>query len=175
MNKLISDSEVFQADRPLTITNQQRTDVLTEVAKNIIEWNLSKDSIETIVSDLDEVYSSGNSGFEMAKELDSSFNCSGSYDINSTLIESLEMLDVLVDDKNRLNTKEWVKAHGIKPKFKKGDEFTLKTSPFFNFEPGDKIFITIVNSEYAYYCINKDKNGNGGTVAYYEKLENCIN
>ena len=174
MEKLINDCEVFQKDRPLTITNQQRKEVLTEVAEDILEWNLSKDSLETIIEDLDNVYDFGNSGFEMAKELEDSYDCSGSYDINSTLIELLESLDSLVDDKKRKNTSEWVKAHDIKPKFKKGDGFVLKKSPSYGFNVGEKVFITMINSERAYYCVNKIENGNGGRVVVFEKLENCI-
>ena len=45
MEKLINDSETFQKDRPLTITNLQRNEVLTEVAEDILEWNLSIDSV----------------------------------------------------------------------------------------------------------------------------------
>ena len=174
MNKLINDCETFQKERPLTITNLQRNEVLTEVAEDILEWNLSKDSIETIISDLDEVYVTSNSGFEMAKELDSSFNCSGSYKIDSTLIELLESLDSLVDDKKRINTQEWVKAHNIKPKFKKGDGLILKSTVSYGFDAGEKVFITMLNSQNAYYCINKIENGNGGRVIIFEKLESCV-
>jgi len=174
MEKLIKDCDVFQKDRPLTITNQQRIEVLTEVAEDILEWNLSKDSIETIIEDLDNVYDSGNSGFEMAKELEDSYDCSGTYNINSNLIELLESLDSLVNHKKTENTREWVEAHNIKPKFKKGDGFILKSSPSYGFNIGDKIFITMINSQNAYYCINEAENGNGGRVVVFEKLESCV-
>tara|TARA_R110000782_G_scaffold116533_1_gene206572 strand:+ start:8 stop:532 length:525 start_codon:yes stop_codon:yes gene_type:complete len=174
MEKLINDCELFQKERPTKITNKQRLEVLTEVAENVLEWGISKDSIATIISDLDNVSTSNDSGYEMAKELEDSFYCFGSYDINSNFIELLESIDSLIGDKKRENTSEWVKAHNIKPKFKKGDGFILKTSPSRGFDIGEKVFITMINSQNAYYCINKLENGNGGRVIVFEKLESCV-
>ena len=174
MEKLINDSETFQKDRPLTITNLQRNEVLTEVAKDIKNWNLSQDSIEQIVADLDEVYTSGESGFEMAKELDDGYNTFGSYEVGSSLVELLESLDSLVNDKKRINIQEWVKAHNIKPNLKKGDKVKLKLAPFFSFEVGDEIYINYLKEDTAHYVVDKDPNRKGGTVLEYEKLERCI-
>jgi hypothetical protein len=174
MRKLINDSEVFQIERPIKITDKQRFEVLKEVAEDIIEYGISKDSIETIISDLDNVSNSNDSGYEMAKELENSFDCSGSYEIDSNFIELLESIDSSFDEKKRTNVKEWVKAHNIQPKFKKGDGFILKHSVSHGFNSGDKIFITMLNKENAYYCINKTENGNGGRVIVFEKLESCI-
>ena len=174
MKKLINDCEVFQKERPTKITDKQRLEVLTEVAENILEWGISKDSIETIISDLDNVSMGNHSGYEMAKELEDSWDCSGSYHINSNFIELLESIDSLIGDKKKKNTNEWVKAHNIKPLFKKGDGFTLKKSPSRGFDIGEKVFITMLNSRYAYYCINKIENGNGGRVIVFEMLEACV-
>ena len=173
MNKLINDSEVFQKERPTKITEKQKIKVFTEVAESILEWNLSKDSIETIVSDLYQL-NLNDTGFEMAKDLEDGWDMVGSYEIDSNFVEILESITSLINDENTKNVKEWVKAHSVKPNFKIGDEFTLKIAPFFSFSVGDKVYITMINSEKAYYCINKDKNGNGGTVVPFEKLERCI-
>ena len=174
MEKLIKDSETFQKERPLTITNEQRNEVLKEVANDIIQWQLSKSSLEQIIADLDEVYSGSESGFEMAKELEDGYHTFGHYEVNSQLVELLESIDSLVDDFKRKNIQEWVKAHNIKPKFKIGDGFVLKNSPSYGFNIGEKVFITMLNSENAYYCINKVENRNGGRVIVFEKLEQCV-
>jgi hypothetical protein len=170
----IKDSDVFQKERPTKITNNQRLEVLSEVAKNILELGMSEDNIETIISDLHNVSTSNNSGYEMAKEIEDSWDCSGSYNIDSNFIELLESIDSLMDDKKRKNTVEWVKAHNINPLFKIGDGFILKSSPSRGFEAEDKIFITKINAKQAYYCINKDENGNGGRCIVFEKLESSV-
>ena len=172
--KLINDSEVFQKDRPLTITNEQRNEVLTEVAKDIINWQLSKSDLEQIIADLDEVYDSSSSGFEMAKELEDGYNTFGYYTINSQLVELLESLDRLANDKKRENIKDWVKAHNIKPTLKKGDKVKLKLAPFFSLNVGDEVYVNYLKEDTAHYVIDKDPNRNGGIVVEYEKLERCI-
>lgn len=172
--KLINDNEVFQKDRPVTITKTQRNEVLTEVAEDILEWSLSKDSIETVISDLDEVYDSSSSGFEMAKELEDGYNTFGHYTVNSQLVELLESLDHLANDKKRENTKEWVKAHNIKPKLKKGEKVKLRLAPFFSLNVGDEVYINYLKEDTAHYVVDKDQNRKGGIVVEYEKLERCI-
>ena len=172
--KLINDSDVFQKERPTTITNEQRMEVLKEVAVDIVNWQLCKSSLGQIIADLDEVYDSSSSGFEMAKELEEGFNIFGYYTVNSQLVELLENLDSLSDDKKRDNIKDWVKAHNIKPKFKKGDKVKLKLAPFFSLNVGDEVYINYIKEDTAHYVVDKDPNRKGGIVVEYEKLERCI-
>ena len=174
MDKLISDSETFQVERPMTITNDQLLEVFNETAEEIRRWNAcsGSDSVEDIVADLDNAYMNGISGYEMAKSLED--DSSSSYDISSSFIEILESIDRLIDDKKRENVKQWINAHGIKPKLEVGAKLTLTKSPSFGYKTGEEVFITIVNLDRATYCINKEENGNGGRVISFEVLESCI-
>lgn len=171
--KLIHDTETFQKERPLTITNTQRTEILKNVAKSILEYSLSKDDIEIIIEDLDEVYNSSSTGFEMAKELEDGW-ASGDYTINSTLIELLESLDHLSLEKQRNNLKDWVKAHDIKPKLKQGQKIKLNQNLAFSFISGDEIYINRIKTDTAHYVVHKDPKYRGGIVVEYEKLEETL-
>lgn len=171
MEKLIDDSETFQKDRPLTITNEQRAVLLKELAESILKWGHSKDSIANIVADLDDVCGACDSGYEMAKELEDRYS---DYTINSNFIELLESWDSLVNDRQRENVRDWVSAHDIKPKFSAFQKLTLKKAPFFSFVVGDEVYINYLKTDTAEYVIDKDPKRKGGTVVSYEKLELCI-
>ncbi len=159
--------------RPIKITDEQKKEILTEVAENIIEWNISNDSIETIVDDLEGILDSNDTGFKMAKEIDESFGYAGNYKMNSTFVELLESIDSLKSDKKRINMQKWVKENNIKPKYKKGDKFTLKVSAF-RYSIGDLIYINYLKEDTAHYVVDKDPNRKGGTIVTYEDLERCV-
>lgn len=173
METLFEDKDVFQKERPMVITADQEIEVLTSVANEIIECNLSSDSVETIVEDLKTTYKN-NTSFDIAKELDSSFQSSGSYTINSQLLELLENIDSLIDDKNRQNQKDWVKAHSLQPKLKKGAELIVINLFSRQFKKGQIFFITGIYNETAQYILWEEKDHNGGYVVDFEKVEsNC--
>ena len=160
--------------RPIGITDEQKKEILTEVAENIIEWDISNDNIETIIEDLEGMLDSNDTGFEMAKKIDESFNYSGSYEMNSTFVELLESIDSLKRDKQCINIQKWVKENNIKPKHKKGDKFTLKASAFFRYSVGDVVYINSLKEDTANYVIDKDPNRKGGRIVKYEEFERCV-
>lgn len=171
MNTLIKDNEVFQKERPTKITKKQRNDILSEVADDIISCNLSKNCKDVIIDDLDKIYDGFRSGYEMAKEIEDSFKCSGTYNITSTLIELLESLDSLSSAKLRENIKLWVKAHNIKPKLSKGQKVNVKFNPFLSKHIGEEVYINRIDLTTASYVVHKDPTHKGGWVVAYEKIE----
>lgn len=171
MKKLFKDSETFQKERPLRITGKQELDVYKEVADEIIKCSLSTNSKKQIVKDLAENYISNSDSIETANQLRE--NCSG-YTFNSSLLEMIELIDVIISEKKDKNVKQWVKAHSIKPKYKIGDSFKLKKPVCYGYSNIDIVFITGIYKDRACYTISLDKNQNGGTLVAYERLENCI-
>ncbi len=93
--------------------------IFDDVAKEILQWQLSKDSKDVIIKDLKSVYDGFTSAFSMAKELGSNYNCSGAYQLNSTFVELLESIESEVSIAITENVKTWVKAHSIELKLKK--------------------------------------------------------
>lgn len=170
----VENASAIKKQRPLRITKEQRTEILSEISKEIIRWQLSDSSLEQIISDLDKIYDGHSSGFEMARNLEDSFNTIGYYRVNSQLVELLEGLDYLSIDKKRQNIKDWVQAHNIQPKLKKGEKVKLKLAPFFAFNVGDEVYVNYLKEDTAHYVIDKDPNRKGGVVVDYEKLERCI-
>ena len=171
MNKLFKDSETFQKERPLRITDTQELEVYNEVADEIIDWNLSTNSKKQIVKDLSDNYISNSDSIETANELRE--NCSG-YTFNSTFLEQIELIDCLISDKINENIKQWVEAHNIRPKYKIGDSFKLKKPLCYGDSNIDIVFITGIYKDRACYTISLDKNQKGGTLVTYERLEICI-
>lgn len=171
--KLINDCEVFQKERPNKITEKQKKKVFLETADEIIQWRLADSERDLIAEDLESIYDSCSTGFELAKELEDSWSLVN-YTFSSNLVEILETLSSSMDDEKRKNIKEWVKAHDIRPNLKKGQKVKLKLAPFFSFNVNDEVFINYFREETAQYVIDKDPNKKGGTLVDYEKLESCI-
>ena len=171
MNKLFKDSETFQKERPLIITDKQESEVYNEVADYIIQWGLSKNSKKQIVKDLQEYHISNSESIETANELRE--NCNG-YTFNSSLLEQIELIDILISEKKQENVKQWVEAHDIKPKYNIGDSFKLKKTVCYGYSNIDIVFITGIYKDRACYTISLDKNEKGGTLIRYERLHDCI-
>lgn len=173
MEKLFSDTEVFQAERPTKITDEQFKKVYTSIAEEIIQCNLSTSNIETIISDL-ETLDKNCTGFEMATLLADGYCYEGTYETNSQLVEILESIDSEIDDFHRQNVKDWVKARNIKPTLEKGLKFEFISNIPYSLKANKEYYITTINKELAYYTVDEDKNRKGGRVLAFEKLENNI-
>lgn len=121
---LFKDSEVFVKERPSKLSEKQETEIWQNLAKEVVNNGWSDDDIDTIIEDLQSL-SMSDSGYEMAKDLDG-FSANGSYDIDTSFIEWLDMLDSDFDNARRENVKRWVKAHDIKPKYKIGTQLVVR-------------------------------------------------
>lgn len=170
--KLFTDSEVYQKERPTKITEQQALDFYKEQAQEILDNNWSKSDIDTIVEDLSEI-NYDDSGYEIAKSLED-WNRKAYYDFP---IDFIEFLDNLGHQKGRIlanNIKDWVKAHGIKPKLSKGQKLLIEKDLNYKQKKGLVVFVNGFNENEAYYMIDENPDRNGGYCISYEKAEsNC--
>jgi hypothetical protein len=172
--KLVDDKDVFQKDRPKIATDKQMNKIFDGVAKEIIQWQLSKDSKDVIVKDLKSVYDGYTSAFTMAKELGSNYNCSGAYQLNSTFVELLESVESEVSSAIIENVKAWVKAHSIELKLKKGESFKLDSELNGSLKKGDTFHVIYLKEDTAEYVVNKNYLATGGYVIKAEILEKSI-
>ncbi len=171
MERLFSDSEVFTKGRPNSITNEQKKQLIRSIADDIFSYDYSRSDIDEIEDDMDMIFPFNQTGFELAKELDS-YLANAEYDFNPDFIEFLEDLSLKVDDAKEENVKLWVKAHDIKPKLK--DKSKLRVNEGIigtRFREGDEIFINYHYLETAVYVVDKDPDRKGGTLIDYEKIE----
>src|SRR5690606_2298927 len=113
-NTLFSDKDVFQKERPATITEAQENEFFQKMTAEIISDGWSRSNMAVIVSDLKELYPLDD-GFEMAKDLEG-YRFRGHYNIDSGFVEWLEGLDSEYGQVIQENVKAWVQAHDIKPK-----------------------------------------------------------
>ena len=170
MNKLFDDKLFVQKERPTKITKQQEEKLLLKLSNEVIEENFSSDCVEDIAEDLRKL-STYDSGYEMAKSLESNGNCR--YDIDSRFIDWLDFCnqerDYVLNDNIRL----WVKAHDVKSKYKKGNKLKVLEPLTYGVNVSDDIYITGVKSKEANYLIDKDPNRNGGIMIPFERVEQC--
>lgn len=158
---LFNDSEIFQKERPVKLTEKQYDDLLTEMAREINENEWSYDDIEVIVSDLKCLYRHSN-GYERAKQLEG-FNCKGDYDIDADFVDWLDSFDSRYDDILEQNVKQWVKAHDIKPKFSIGDALINK---------GQRVmYVNYVDVLQAMYGISSENGSRRNTLFKFEDIE----
>lgn len=172
---LFKDSEVFVKERPIKLSEKQEAEIWHKLAKEVIDNGWSDDDIDTIIEDLQSL-SMSDSGYEMAKDLEG-FRANGSYYIDTSFIEWLDMLDSDFDDARRENVKRWVKAHDIKPKYEKGTQLVVKEhftrSP--ELQVGKVIFVNGYYENEAKYCVSNEKDSKRNVLIIYENIERCCN
>lgn len=170
---LFKDSEVFVKERPIKLGEMQEAEIWYKLAKEVIDNGWSDDDIDTIIKDLRSL-SMSDSGYEKAKILEG-FRANGCYDIDTSFIEWLDMLDSDFEDARRENVKRWVKAHDIKPKYEKGTQLVVKgrftRSP--ELQVGKVIFVNGFYENEAKYCVSNEKDSKRNVLIDYEKIENC--
>jgi len=172
---LFKDSEVFVKERPIKLSEKQEIEIWQKLAKEVIDNGWSDDDIDTIIKDLQGLsMSDSDSGYEMAKDLEG-WSANGNYDIDTSFIEWLDMLDSNFDDAIRENVKRWVKAHHIKPKYEIGTQLVVKEhftrSP--ELQVGKVIFVNGYYENEAKYCVSNEKDSKVNVIIIYEKIEQC--
>ena len=173
MGKLFEDKEVFQKERPLYLNNQQLRELCNRLAKELQAENYSTSKVSDISDDLFNHVDFNDDGYQIGKTLES-LTCSASYKFNSMFVEHLDWFNSAKSDKLEGYVKEWVKAHDIKPEYDKGNELISFGAVSYAFKKGGTFFITGMRKETACYYINNNKDGNGGVVISFEKIEsNC--
>lgn len=170
MEKLFSDSEVFQKSRPMKPTEQQLSDFYSKMAKEIIAENFSNSDEEDIVEDLKDLYPFNGNGYELAKELDRG-RSSATYDFDPRFCEWLDDLSYEYKKVNDQNIKDWALAHKPQPKFEKGSEILIAETIHSGLKKGNRVFVTGIDPEMATYYIHENKDNNGGYVVAFEIIE----
>lgn len=168
MNMLFNDNEVFQKERPTGLSEQQKKDFLLLNAHEIIKNKWSDDNPEDIADDLISLIPFSANGFDLGKQIEN-LNCC--YDVDIAFCEFLEDLYYSYSKEIDKNVKTWVKAHNIKPVFRKGDELMLKKN-ISGILANTIVYVTGMYEDTGIYLIHQDKNRNGGYLVAYEKLEN---
>lgn len=170
---LFKDSETFIKERPTKLSEKQEAEIWQKLAKEVVDNGWSGDDIDTIIEDLQNL-SRYDSGYEMAKDLEC-FISNGNYDIDTSFIEWLDMLDSDFDDARRENVKRWVKAHSIKPKYEIGTQLVVKEhftrSP--ELQVGKVIFVNGFYENEAKYCVSNEKDSKQNILIVYEDIERC--
>jgi len=170
---LFPDSETFVKERPTKLTEKQETEIWQKLAKEVIESGWSDDDIDDIIEDLQNL-SMSDSGYEKAKDLER-FSSKASYDIDTSFVEWLDMLDSDFNDARSENVKLWVIAHDIKPKYEKGTQLIVKEyisrSP--ELATGKVLFINGLHENEAQYLVSNYKDSKRNLVIDYERIEQC--
>lgn len=170
---LFPDSETFEKERPTKLTKKQETDIWQKLAKEVINSGWSDDEVDDIIEDLQNI-SMSDSGYEKAKDLEG-FSSKASYNIDTSFVEWLDMLDSDFDDAKRENIRLWVIEHGIKPKYEKGTRLIIKEyisrSP--ELATGKVLFINGFHENEAQYLVSNDKDSKRNLVIDYERIEQC--
>ena len=169
MEKLFDDSLFIQKLRPTSITEAQEEELYLRLAKEIVKFGYSEDSIEEIVDDLKELCE-GSSGFEMAVILDKT---GGNYTFSGDFINFLDSMFMKRSSILRENVVLWVQAHNPKPKFIKGTKLKVNKTLNSKIVENDIVYVTGLNHEQAYYTLDENPNRQGGTIIIYEKAEEC--
>lgn len=173
MQTLFNDSEVFQKERPKTVTANQLDDFYKERAKEIISQGFSNSYEEDIIQDLQNLYPFNDNGYEMAKTLESICS-SAEYNIDTNFCEFLDSLDYEYMQILSENVKAWVKAHDIKPKFEKGTKLLIKRTLCHRLIKDMEVYVNSDDRNDGNYLIDTNPKRNGGTVLAYELVEsNC--
>jgi hypothetical protein len=171
-SKMFSDAEVFQKERPHTLTNAQLGKFFTDMAKEVKKNNWSCDSIEDIAEDLSDLNLNQN-GFEMGKDLEG-YNRKANYEIEVDFLEFLESLEYSKMQIVNQNVKDWVKAHDIKPKLNKGYEF-IGSNKLHTKMRGEELVITDIYEDTAQYVVRlKNSNKKTGYLIDFEKVEEKV-
>ena len=173
MLTLFHDSELFQKERPIKITEQQKTELINDSVEHIISKyikNIDKEDIVEMLeyyypfktfNDIDDDYD------YIEEEISNKFNIQ----INEELFGHLNYLSMKIDKSLVENVKQWVNAHSIKLKY--NDYQYLKVlKPFGRFKVDDIIVVNGVYNETARYIVDKDYNIGLGTIIDGEVIEN---
>jgi hypothetical protein len=171
-DKLFSDSEVFQKDRPTHPTPAQEQAFYTKMAKELKEEGFSRSSIEAIAEDLKDLAPFNDNGFELAKQLEG-YRANAYYEIDTRFCEWLDGLSYEYDQVNEQNIKAWVAAHNPQPKFNKGAKLSLIKTMNHLLKEDSVVYVTGVKMDKAVYYISQNKDENGGFVIAFEKVEEC--
>lgn len=170
MEKLFDDTLLVKNERPRELTKQQKEKFIEDIAHQIIKYQYSSDDHDMIVEDLDDIdLFIGNSGFELAKELDSSGDCE--YIFEGDFIDFLDNIQYEVHQAVNERVKLWVKAYNPQPKFEKGAKLIITGFLNVKLKKDVIIYITGFREEEAIYLVSEDKNNQGGILISYEKLE----
>jgi len=169
MEKLFTDSEPFQKERPTKITEQQEQDYYKKVAEEIIKWQWTDDDLEDVLYDVTRI-SANDSGYEIAKDLERG---RASYDIDTPFIEYLDDFGYHKSQILQKNVEDWVKAHNPQPKFQKGQKLIVETTLNYEKKKGAIVFVTGFSEKSGCYLIDENEKRQGGTVIAYEKVEGC--
>ena len=170
--KLFSDSEVFQKERPTKLTKKQEEEFYLERAKDLIKEGYSEDDEEDVAKDLEYLYPFRDNGYEMAKDLDSSSR-EACYSFSTEFCEWLDCLHYLYNKIETQNVIDWVKAHNPQPKFEKGTKLLIVETINHKLKKDSIVYVNGERPEEAVYWINEDPNKYGGYVIAYEKVEKC--
>lgn len=169
-NKLFSDAEVFQKERPTKCTDSQLKEFYTKMANELKSEGHSDSPINLIAHDLENLFPFIGNGYEMAKKLEG-YSAKASYDLGTSLCEFLDRLEIEYNEILEDNVKTWVKAHNPKPMFKKGDKLLVVESIDWVAKSGEFIYVNGDKESVANYLVHQDKERNGGYVIAYEKIE----
>lgn len=172
MDKLFNDSELFQKERPTTLTEQQTSNFIKELAEEIC-CNYSSSNEEDVEQDLVRLYPFNNDGFSLAKELDS-MTSNADYHIDSEFISFLEDLGFKKWQFIKKNIEDWVKAHDIKPKISLKTFITLKKDLSKDYKAGDTIYINRIYEKMAEYGVSKKLEDSRNTSIAFEKIEENV-
>lgn len=173
MEQLFSDSECFQKERPKKLTEKQQKELYEQLAQQIIDEDWSSGDIEDIVKDLKNL-SRRDSGYELAKELERSWNVS--YTIKTDFIEWLDDFDRKHYEVISEYQKRWVKAHNIEPKIETGVELSINKSIGYckELRLANTIFINGYDKEIGKYLVWPEKYSKRNYLINYEEIEsNC--
>lgn len=167
--RLLDDSQVYQKDRPNTITEEQLDNFYKENAKFIIKNEWSDDDEEFIIKALKRIAPFNDNGYELAKDLER--DNIAYFDIDVDFISWLDDLNYNYNNIKRQNVKDWVKAHNPKPKFEIGTELNFKSKLYYKHDISKSLYVTGYDSSEAKYILHKDPNHQGGTLVEYEEVE----
>lgn len=173
---LFEDSELFEKERPKTMTVNQSIKMYRDIAEDIMrnQWSKPWSLLEDIISDLEDI-SLHESGFEIAKELEATRNAN--YDFTPQFIEYLDGVgfkEISIIDQNIRN---WVNVHNIKPKLKVCETFTLKktVNPNSKFTKGSLWIVHRIDEDVAIYALKEILSNtmlsNAIYFAKYEEIE----
>lgn len=174
MTQLFTDSELFAKERPDFITDSQKENLINNIVDDIINNGYSDSEKDDIRSDIESIYPFKETGFQLAKSLDS-YMANAEYDFTTEFIDFLHYIQFEKERIVKENVKQWVKAHKIKPKFADGCELIVKNDMIGTiFKEGDIVYVNYHYPETATYVIDKDPERKGGTLIPFEKVEiNC--
>jgi hypothetical protein len=168
---LFTDEETFTKHRPTKIPQNLLNDLYNEIAEEIISNGWSRDDVEDIVNDI-SIISFNDSGYEIAKELESLDDCSYVFEVSF-----IQFLDDLRWRKSSILqdlVQMWVNAHKPQPKFQVGQKLHIEKALNRIMRSGT-VYITGIKEKQACYLVDVDKDRQGGIILEYELVEsNCI-